>query len=41
MFWVLVGASLSRVLRHRLGSRVVNVVLAENPVIVTGAAVVG
>jgi hypothetical protein len=40
-FWMLVSASLPRALRHPLGSRVVNVALAESLVIVTGAAVVG
>jgi threonine/homoserine/homoserine lactone efflux protein len=39
-FWVLAGASLSRVLRHPLGSRVVNVALAASLVIATGGAIV-
>ena len=40
-FWVLAGASLSRVLRHPLGSRIVNVGLAASLVVATAAAIVG
>jgi threonine/homoserine/homoserine lactone efflux protein len=38
-FWVLAGASLARILRHPLGSRIVNVALAASLVIATAAAV--
>jgi threonine/homoserine/homoserine lactone efflux protein len=40
-FWVLAGASLSRVLRHPLGSRIVNIALAASLVVATAAAIVG
>jgi len=40
-FWVLAGASLSRVLRHPLGSRIVNIGLAASLVGATAATIVG